>query len=218
MSCTLIYAGIEWLGGYWTHSLSLMGDAGHMLTDGVALGLAWCASHVKAYCAQRQLLIGFQLAGPLGALLSALLMFGVVLAIMLETYRRLHNPIAIMAQPVMLIAIGGLVINIMVAHCLAPHGQNLNIRAAQLHIWADILGSLAALLTGVIYSLWQWPYTDLIFSMIIGIVIGILSLSIILRSTRNICKIWWHNTCNSQDKPQKTSSPSEYSADHPQVS
>lgn len=202
VGCTALYAVIEWIGGDWTHALSLMSDAGHMLTDAAALALAWCAHRLKQYCAQHGYTLGHGLAEPLSALLSACLMFGVVVTIVIAAYQRFDTPVAIMATPVMLIATGGLLVNLMVAHCLAPHGQNLNVRAAQLHIWADMLGSLAALLAGMIAHVWQWPYADLIFSLLIGLVIGVLSLSIIVKSTHNIHQIWltrFHKRCAPSD-------------------
>ena len=183
LCCTLLYAGIEWVGGYWTHALSLLSDAGHMLTDGMALGMAWLAAHLKHIWRRGKHQHKIE---PACAALSALFMFGVVVFILFETYHRCQAPMPILSQPVIYMALGGLIINMVVARHLAPHTHNLNVQAAQLHIWADMLGSMAALLSGIIIQLWGLAWVDMVLSTLIALVVGALSMLMMRRSWQQL--------------------------------
>lgn len=164
---TVAFAILEAVGGWWTGSLALLSDAGHMLTDGAALGLgavaAWMArrppSHRHSY--------GLGRAEVLASLVNAGAMLVIVTAIAFEAFLRLKQPAAVDGAVAAGIAAVGLVLNVVVLRWLGPHAHDLNTRAARLHVIGDALGSLAALLAGVAVALSGWTAIDPLASLAI---------------------------------------------------
>jgi cobalt-zinc-cadmium efflux system protein len=163
---TIVFAFVEAGGGWWTGSLALLSDAGHMLTDGAALVLgavaAWMArrppSHSHSY--------GFGRAEVLAALLNATAMLAIGVAIAYEAVVRLDQSPEVNGGATALIAIAGLVLNLVVMRWLGHH-HDMNTRAARLHVAADALGSVAALLSGVIIATTGWTRVDPLASIVI---------------------------------------------------
>jgi cobalt-zinc-cadmium efflux system protein len=165
------FAIVEALGGWLTGSLALLGDAGHMASDAAALGLALLGAWVARRPPTLRHSFGLMRAEVLVALLNGLLMLGVVAAIVIEAIARMQAPQPVAAGGVMLIASIGLMINVVVAVHLHRGQHTINHRAALLHVIGDLLGSVAALMAGVIIFFTGWNLIDPILSVLISLLI-----------------------------------------------
>ena len=161
------YMIIEFLGGYYFNSLALMADAGHMANDSLSLLLALIALFLNAQNQKRF------------ALLNGTSLIVVAVWILVEATERWQYPTTMLALPMLGVAITGLLVNIFVAWLMMKGDhENLNIKAAYLHVLADLFGSLVAIIAGLSAWLLNWQWVDLVAS-------GILSL-LILRSGINV--------------------------------
>lgn len=173
----LIFAIIEFWGGIWTQSLALLGDAWHMFSDAFALGLAMFATHQmnRALCNGQN-----SKAELVVSIINATLMLVVIIWIVIEAIERISQPREVIGSYVMLIALIGLIINIIVAmHLHQDHGEKgLNHQAAFLHVIGDLLGSVAALAAGLVIYLTGWLLIDPILSILISLLllIGVINL------------------------------------------
>jgi len=177
---TLGFAMVEAAGGWFTGSLALMGDAGHMFSDSAALGLAWLGMWMARKPPSVKHSYGLMRAEIMVALVNGLLMLAVVTAIAVEAIQRLHAPQPVRGADVMLIAFLGLVVNLIVAWHLGHDQHNLNSRAALLHVIGDVLGSVAALAAGAVIYFTGWLPIDPILSLFIS--------ALILFSTLNLLR------------------------------
>jgi cobalt-zinc-cadmium efflux system protein len=164
---TLGFAVIEAAGGWWSGSLALLSDAGHMVTDSFSLALAAFAAWIAKRPPSARHSYGLVRAEIIAALLNGLLMLGVVLFIVIEAIERLRNPQPVAGGWVMLIAALGFGVNAIVAWVLSHGGPGLNTRAALLHVLGDLLGSVAALLAGAIIYFTGWTAADPILSLLV---------------------------------------------------
>ena len=164
---TLCFALIEAISGWLANSLALLGDAGHMLTDASALGLAAFAAWLAQHPPSKQHSYGLVRAEVLAAIFNSLFMIVIVVGIVLTAITRLQSPTPVNSIVVMLIAFLGLLVNIAVAWVLHRGEQTLNIRAAMLHVIGDLLGSAAALIAGVVIYFTDWYSIDPILSLLI---------------------------------------------------
>jgi len=164
---TLGFAFVEALGGWWSGSLALLGDAGHMLSDAVALGLAALAAVIGRRPPSARHSYGLMRAEVIAALLNGLLMLAVVLGIVVEAIRRLQQPQPVSGLAVVGIASAGLVVNVIVALALSRGEHDMNTRAALLHVMGDLLGSVAALIAGAVIYYTGWTPIDPILSLAI---------------------------------------------------
>ena len=163
------YMIIEFLGGYYFNSLALMADAGHMANDSLSLLLALIALFLNAQNQKRF------------ALLNGTSLIVVAVWILVEATERWQYPTTMLALPMLGVAITGLLVNIFVAWLMMKGDhENLNIKAAYLHVLADLFGSLAAIIAGLSAWLLNWQWVDLVAS-------GILSL-LVLRSGINVVR------------------------------
>jgi cobalt-zinc-cadmium efflux system protein len=189
----LVFAVIETIGGFWTHSLALLGDAGHMFSDVAALGLAWfAASHAKKSSAKRHA-SGMSHSEIIASIINSVIMLIVVIAIIYEAVQRFRSPHDVAGVEVMVIAFLGLVVNIIVAkkmhHDAHEHGKNnLNHRAAFIHVLGDLLGSVAALVAGAVIYFTGYMQIDPILSIFISV--------LILLGTLNLIKDIWQTLHN----------------------
>jgi cobalt-zinc-cadmium efflux system protein len=175
---TLGFAAVEAVGGWWTGSLALISDAGHMLTDGAALGLAALAAWAARRPPSARHSYGLGRAEVFAALVNAVAMLVIALAIGYEALARWQSPPPIKGGAVALIALAGLVINLAILRRLTPHSHDLNTRAAMLHVVGDALGSAAALAAGLVIAATGWLPIDAIASLAICLLIGISALRI----------------------------------------
>jgi len=181
---TAIYMVAEALGGWWTGSLALLADAGHMLTDVAALGLALLAVWFSARPATSNKTFGYHRLEILAALVNGVTLVVISILILYEAYQRWAAPPLVRGNVVMLIATGGLGINLISAWILhGRHEIDLNIRGAWLHVISDALGSVGAIVAGALMWLYGWYAADPLFSALIGILIVWSSWRLIREST-----------------------------------
>ena len=151
---------VEFVGGYWFNSLALMADAGHMANDSLSLFLALLALFLSA---QKQRYI---------ALLNSGSLIVVALMILFEAIQRWQNPIEMMALPMLGVASLGLLVNLLVAKImLNSDHDNLNIKAAYLHVLTDLFGSIIAILSGLSAYFLGWLWVDPLASMILSMLV-----------------------------------------------
>ncbi|WP_049365263.1 cation diffusion facilitator family transporter [Haemophilus parainfluenzae] len=151
---------VEFVGGYWFNSLALMADAGHMANDSLSLFLALLALFLSA---QKQRYI---------ALLNSGSLIVVALMILVEAIQRWQNPIEMMALPMLGVASLGLLVNLLVAKImLNSDHDNLNIKAAYLHVLTDLFGSIIAILSGLSVYFLGWLWVDPLASMILSVLV-----------------------------------------------
>lgn len=181
-SVTVAFALLEALGGVWTGSLALLSDAGHMLTDGAALALGAIAAWMARRPPSQRHSYGLGRAEVLAALVNAAAMLLIVAAIAYESILRLQNPEPVNGAAAALIALGGLALNLWVMRRLAPHHHDMNARAARLHVLGDALGSVAALVSGVLIALAGWNVVDPVASLAICVLIGASALRLLRES------------------------------------
>ena len=163
---------VEVIGGILSGSLALLADAGHMLTDTMALGLAAVAFHVSKRPADSRLTYGYQRFQILAAFVNGLSLLFIVCWIIYEAIRRFFVPRDIMGETMLIVAGIGLVVNI-VAFAVLHSGDrdNLNIRGAALHVAGDLLGSIAAIAAAVVIINTGWVTIDPILSLAVAALI-----------------------------------------------
>ena len=166
---------VEFIGGYWFNSLALMADAGHMANDSLSLFLALLALFLST---RKQRYI---------ALLNSGSLIVVALMILVEAIQRWQNPIEMMALPMLGVASLGLLVNLFVAKImLNSDHDNLNIKAAYLHVLTDLFGSIIAILSGISAYFLRWLWVDPLASMILSILVlksGIGAFRLALKNT-----------------------------------
>lgn len=181
---TAVYMIAEALGGWWTGSLALLADAGHMLTDVAALGLALTAIWFSSRPATSSKTFGYHRLEILAALINGVALVVISLLIFYEAYQRWSAPPIVRGNVVMLLATGGLVVNVICAWILhGRHEVDLNIRGAWLHVVSDALGSVGAIVAGAIMWLYGWYTADPLFSTLIAVLIVWSSWRLIREST-----------------------------------
>ena len=154
------YMIIEFLGGYYFNSLALMADAGHMANDSLSLLLALIALFLNAQNQKRF------------ALLNGTSLIVVAIWILVEATERWQYPTTMLALPMLSVSITGLLVNIFVAWLMMKGDhENLNIKAAYLHVLADLFGSLVAIIAGLSAWLLNWQWVDLVASSILSLLI-----------------------------------------------
>lgn len=179
LSLTLLFTIIEAAAGWWANSLALWGDAGHMLTDTAALGLAGLGAWVAERPPSERHSFGFGRAEVLAALINALLMLAVVGAITYEAVARLRHPPEVHGLTVIVVAAAGLVVNIWIVRILHASGESLNVRAALIHVFGDLLAAAAVLISGFVIYFGGWNLVDPILSLAINVLILVSSLRLL---------------------------------------
>jgi cobalt-zinc-cadmium efflux system protein len=167
-----VVLAVELAGGLLSHSLALLSDAGHVLTDVFALGLAWFAVAQANRPADKRRSYGYHRVSILAALVNSIILIGIVIAIGYEALRRLANPEPIQGGIVIVAALLGIAINAYVAFGLRGDSHNLNMRAALLHVTGDIGASIGVVLAGAVILLTGWLYIDPLLSIAIAVLIA----------------------------------------------
>lgn len=184
LSLTLVYMIAEAIGAWWTGSLALLADAGHMFTDVAALALALTAVWFGARPATSKKTFGYYRLEIIAALVNGVALVVISFFIFYGAYERWLEPPVVKTGPMIVVAAGGLAINLICAWIL--HGRNeidLNIRGAWMHVMGDALGSVAAILAGVCMALFGWYAADALFSVLISLLIIWGSVRLIREST-----------------------------------
>lgn len=162
----------ETAGGVVSGSLALLADAGHMLTDFGALLLAWFAFRLARRPADWRRTYGFDRFSVLAAFVNGLALFAIAAWIAIEAARRLLSPDAVEGGLMLGVAIAGLAVNLLSFWVLTRNGaENLNLRAAALHVMGDLLGSIAAIAAALIILATGWTPIDPILSVLVALLI-----------------------------------------------
>ena len=172
LGLTLVILVVELAGGLLSHSLALLSDAGHVLTDVFALGLAWFAIEQSKRPADQRRSYGYQRVGILAALLNAVALIVIVLAIGFEAVRRLMAPEPVQGGTVIATALVAIAINVFVLLTLRAEVNNLNLRAALLHVTGDVAASAGVVIAGGVILLTGWLYIDPLLSLAIAALIA----------------------------------------------
>ena len=157
---------VEVVGAWIGNSLTLAADAGHMFLDASALGLAWFAMHLSRRPPDDRLTYGYHRFQVLAAFVNALALLGLCAWILVEAAARLRAPEAIAPLPVLGVATVGLVVNL-VAYRMLHGSDNLNVRSAALHVFGDLLGSVAAIVSALAVLWFGWRYADPILALVV---------------------------------------------------
>jgi cobalt-zinc-cadmium efflux system protein len=174
---------LEAVGGWLTGSVALMADAGHMLTDAGALAIALSAAWMARRPRSAQKSFGYGRAEILGALVNGILLGGVSVGIALEAFERLGNPGSVQAAPMLAIAVVGLAANLLAARLLIGSSrENLNVRAAFLHVLGDALGSVAAIVAGLSLLLFDLRAADAVAALVIAALLVVSAVRLVRES------------------------------------
>lgn len=169
---TLGYMIVEAVGGWFTNSLALIADAGHMLTDVAAMGLTLGSFWFASRPATARKTFGFYRLEILAAFVNGIALVLLSFWVIYEAIERWQSPPAIRGSELALIAGGGLVVNIIAAFLLhGDHKHDLNMRGAFLHVVGDLLGSVAAIAAGVLILAFGWLWADAVCSIAISLII-----------------------------------------------
>lgn len=165
------FAVVEAAGGWVSGSLALLSDAGHMITDAAALGMALVAQKIAQRPPSARASYGYARAEVLAAFVNALAMLLIVGTIIYEAARRLANPSPVAGMLVLVIAAIGLLVNVVAAVILTRAQSSINARAALLHVMGDLLGSIAAIIAGAVIAFTGWVPIDPLLSIVISLLI-----------------------------------------------
>jgi len=172
---------VEVVGGVLSGSLALLADAGHMLTDTMALALAAMAFHVSKRPPDGRLTYGYQRFQILAAFVNGLSLLAIVGWILFEAVSRFINPRDVLGEMMLVVAAAGLIVNLISFAVLHSGDQdNLNIRGAALHVAGDLLGSIAAIVAAIVIIYTGWTLIDPLLSVAVA--------GLILRSAWSLVK------------------------------
>ena len=180
VALTAVYAVVELIGGLWSGSLALLADCGHLVTDAAALLFSLAANKVAQRPASERHSFGLARAEVIAAFVNSLALLAVVAWLVIEGIDRIRHPVRVNGAAVLVIAAVGLSLNLSVAWGLSRHRDNLNMRAALLHVLGDLLGSVAALVSGAVIYFTGYTVVDPLLSMLVS--------GLILRSTLGVIK------------------------------
>jgi cobalt-zinc-cadmium efflux system protein len=169
---TALFMIAEVAGGLLSGSLALLADSGHMFTDVAALALSLFAMRIAQRPPNPKRTFGYVRLEILAALVNGATLLLIAGMIVIEAWQRLRDPVAIDASIMLGVATLGLVVNIIGAGLLHSHAHdNLNVRGAYLHVLGDLLGSVGAIVAGVIVLTTGWTPADSIISVVIALLI-----------------------------------------------
>jgi cobalt-zinc-cadmium efflux system protein len=184
LGLTLAFAVIEVVTGFMSNSLALISDAGHMVTDAAALGLALLAQLIAKRPPSARHSFGFGRAEALAAFVNSLALLALVGWIAYEAVRRFAQPQAVQGATVVVVAAIGIAINLAVAWVLSRDKQDMNTRAALVNVMGDLLGSIAAVASGAVIYLTGWMRIDPLLSLFVSL--------LILKSTLGVLRESYH--------------------------
>ncbi len=179
------FAGVELVVAGVSHSLALFAEAGHMVSDAIALGLALLATWMAQLPASAQATFGYRRIEILAALLNGMGLLGIAAWIAWEAWSHWHMSTAseILSLPMLITAIVGLGVNSLNAVLLHPgSATDLNLRGAFLHMLADAISSVGVILAALLISLWDWQWVDSVVGLGVALLIGAGALPLIRQS------------------------------------
>ncbi len=182
---TLVTFFAELIGGYLTNSLALLADSAHVFMDVFALLLSWGAIYLSSKQSKRWNTYGFHRAEVFASLINGTTLLFISWEIISESYQRFLHPETVKSLPMLVIAVAGLIVNIIVAMRIKDYSHNdLNIKSAYLHVIGDAIASVGVIISGVVMYYTDWFALDAIMSFGIGVIIVAGSLRILKESLR----------------------------------
>ena len=166
------YALVQAVGGWWSGSLALIADAGHMVSDAAALALALVAYRIANRPADTRRTYGFHRVRVLAALANGIALLLLVAWIAWEAIARFRQPVEVLAGPMLAVAVVGLLVNIVGAWVLSRgNRRDGNLQGAFLHVIGDLLGSVGAILAAIGILLTGWNLLDPILSVLVSLLV-----------------------------------------------
>jgi cobalt-zinc-cadmium efflux system protein len=184
LALTAAYTVAEAIGGWLTDSLALLADAGHMLSDSSSLAIALFAAWLATRPATPERSFGYRRAEILAALVNGVALVAISIWIFIEAFGRLSDPPDVLGGWMLVVAAGGVAVNLVAAGLLArADRENLNVRAAFRHVLADLLGSFGVIAAAVVILTTGWLYADPLISIAVALLVlgsswGVLSDSV----------------------------------------
>jgi cobalt-zinc-cadmium efflux system protein len=170
LALTTTFLIAEIIAGVVFNSLALIADAAHMFTDAAALAIALAAIRVGRRPADAKRSYGYHRFEILAAAFNALLLFGVAFYILFEAWQRFRSPVPVQSLPMLMVAVLGLVINLASMRLLrSGSSDNLNMKAAYLEVWSDMLGSLGVICAAIVIRFTGWSWVDAAAAAAIGL-------------------------------------------------
>lgn len=169
LALTSLFLVIEVIAGFMTQSLALLSDAAHMFTDAAALAIALVAIRLGKLPADNKRTFGYQRFEILAALFNALMLFLVAVYILYEAYQRFSHPPEIQSLGMLIVAVVGLIINLISMRILFSSAQeSLNVKGAYLEVLSDALGSVGVIIGAIVIYFTQWFWVDTLIAVLIG--------------------------------------------------
>src|SRR5690625_833010 len=167
------YMIVEVIGGFITNSLALLSDAGHMLSDSVSLGIGVLAFAFGEKAADSSKTFGYKRFEILAAMFNGVTLIIISLYIFYEAFKRFSTPPEIASIGMLSIAIVGLIVNLVVARMLTEGDtkENLNLRAAFLHVLGDLLGSIGAIVAALLIMFFGFGWADPLASVLVAVLV-----------------------------------------------
>ena len=185
VALNLLFVAVEVAAGVWGHSLGLLSDAGHNLSDVFSLLLAMVALKLASSQATKRFTYGHRKASVLISLLNAIILLVAVGAILVESVEKLLHPTAVAADLIIWTALVGIVINGLTAWVLGrQHQHDINTRGAFLHMLADTLVSAGVVVSGIVIKYTGWTVVDPLIGIVIAVVILVGTWNLLSESLR----------------------------------
>ena len=166
------FMGVELVVGLWANALVLIADAGHMFLDATALGLAWWAVKVSKKDTNHSLSYGYHRMQVLAAFVNGITLVLLIGWIVVEAGSRLWTPQPMQPGPALVVAVLGLLVNLIAFKWLHDGSDSLNMRSAVLHVLGDLLGSAAAIVAALCVLFLGWLYADPMLALLIAVILG----------------------------------------------
>lgn len=183
---TFGFVALEFIIGWRSHSLALVSDAGHNLTDGIALALSWYALWIARKPATPTRTYGYHRVGILAALANAITLIVIALFIFGEAFQLFLHPATVESGPMIAVALVAVVLNTAIALGLrGSAAHDVNVRSAYIHMAGDALSAVGVVVAGIVVHFTGWAYADPLVSVLIGLFIVYSSWGIV-RETINI--------------------------------
>ncbi|SDY78532.1 cobalt-zinc-cadmium efflux system protein [Collimonas sp. OK242] len=169
LGLTTLFLIVEVIGGLITGSLALISDAAHMLTDTMALAIALAAIRIARKAPDAKRTFGYHRFEILAAAFNAVLLFMVAMYILYEAYQRFRNPAEVQSTGMLVIAVFGLVVNLISMRLLSGgKAASLNVKGAYLEVWSDMMGSVGVIIGALVIRYTGWAWVDSVIAVLIG--------------------------------------------------
>jgi cobalt-zinc-cadmium efflux system protein len=168
---TLAFALIEIIYGFLSGSLMIIGDGVHMSSDAISLILSLVAAIMATKAATKKRTFGYKRFEPIAAFINGLTLVLIPIYIIFEAIKRMVNPVEIVAEQMIAVGVIGLLINALVGYILSKGDANLNMRSAILHVIADMITSMSAVIVALAIMFFDLTWLDPVGSILTSIII-----------------------------------------------